>query len=235
MWSRGGGRWRAIVALVVVGLVTPAVIVYLSAFRLPGSYRPDLGDGERYGIDVSHYQGPIDWPAVAADGIEFAYIKSTEAGDWVDEYFAANWLGAQRAGLDVGAYHFFTFCRSGADQAANFLRVVPIGEIDLPMAVDLEFANNCSRQSDPEDLRAELAVFLDTVQSATGRPVVLYVEDEFDEKYEILDNFDGQVWERSIGRRPDDERWVVWQCSDRARVSGVDGGVDLNVMVADWP
>jgi lysozyme len=69
-------------------------------------YRPTLRPGERYGIDVSHHQGPIDWSEVATDDIAFAYIKTTEGSDVIDYRFGENWAGAAGAGLDRGAYHF---------------------------------------------------------------------------------------------------------------------------------
>lgn len=195
-------------------------------------YRPTLESGQAYGVDVSHYQGEIDWQAVAGDDIAFAYIKSTEGGDWVDDQFVANWSGARDAGIAVGAYHFFTLCRTGRDQAANFLRVVPAGESDLPFAVDLEFPNNCADRPSVDQLHGELAVFLETVEQTTGRPVLLYVEDEFDDVYGVLERFDGPVWHRRILERPEDTNWAVWQFIDFARVDGIDGGVDMNV-VAD--
>lgn len=91
------------------------------------------------GIDVSHHQGDIDWQRVAADDVAFAIIKATEGGDHIDDAFATNLSEARAAGLVVGAYHFFTFCRPGADQAKNFLAVVPRGEPMLPPVVDIEF------------------------------------------------------------------------------------------------
>jgi lysozyme len=101
------------------------------------NYRPALVEGERYGLDVSNHQGAIDWERVAGDDIDFVYIKATEGGDFVDSRFEDNWRGAGAAGLDRGAYHFFTLCRTGADQARNFLDVVPHLEAELPLAIDL--------------------------------------------------------------------------------------------------
>ena len=215
-----------------------AVLVLVAGWFLVQSYlapryRPDRGPGETHGLDVSHFQGVIDWDAVAADGIDFTYIKATEAGDWVDERLASNWASARAAGLDVGEYHFFTLCRTGEDQAANFLSVPPIDEADLPPAVDLEFPGNCSDRPPKDELQRELRSFLDIVEAATGRRVLLYVEDEFDARYGIFDTFDGPTWERSLRRRPGDDRWVIWQATDVARVDGVSGGVDLNLMSAE--
>ena len=59
-----------------------------------------------HGIDVSNHQGDIDWQAVRASNVKFAYIKATEGGDHVDQRFAQNWAGAKAAGVKHGAYHF---------------------------------------------------------------------------------------------------------------------------------
>lgn len=74
-----------------------------------------------HGIDVSRHNGAIDWPRVADAGVAFAWIKASEGGDVRDPRFTENVTGASAAGLRVGAYHFFTFCRPAADQARQFL------------------------------------------------------------------------------------------------------------------
>ena len=131
------------------------------------------------GVDVSHHRGDIDWAAARADGIAFAYIKATEGGDLVDSRFKMNWDRARAAGLAVGAYHFFTFCRDGASQASNFLDTVPRAVDALPPAVDLEFGGNCSKVPGEEELFRQLRAFLDPVRAATGREPVLYITREF--------------------------------------------------------
>jgi hypothetical protein len=72
-----------------------------------------------HGTDVSKYQGSIDWPAVRASGISFAFIKATEGGDRLDDRFAENWHAAKAAGIPRGAYHFFYFCRPAHEQAVH--------------------------------------------------------------------------------------------------------------------
>jgi lysozyme len=220
------------VELAVFALVVVATVLVVRYVWLP-HYRPSLHDGETYGVDVSHYQHHIDWPSVAGDHVQFAYIKATEGGDWVDERFGDNWTGARAAGLEVGAYHFFTLCRTGADQAANYLRVVPVAESDLPPAIDLEYPSNCSQRPAREVIQREVSVFLSTVEAAAGRPVLLYVQDEFEDDYQILATFaDRPVWHRGLLRRPRDVCWVVWQFSAFASVDGISGGVDMDVMTA---
>ena len=102
--------WGA-AGLVFAGLVAAGGLFYFHTFS------PDRGKYPVRGIDVSHHQGPIDWQRVAADDVAFAVIKATEGGDHVDDAFATNLREARAAGLAVGAYHFFTFCRPGGDQA----------------------------------------------------------------------------------------------------------------------
>jgi lysozyme len=185
--------------------------------------------GEAYGIDVSHHQGEIDWDEVASDGISFVYIKATEGGDFVDERFGENWEDAGSAELERGAYHFFTLCSSGEDQAANFLSVVPDEPSTLAPAVDLELTGNCSARPSRDAIHSELAAFLELVEREAGRPALLYVRDDFEERYAIRDAFDRPLWRFRFMRRPNVEDWTVWQVGGFAHVDGIDGRVDLNV------
>jgi lysozyme len=92
------------------------------------------------GIDVSHYQPNIDWQAVAAGGVSFAFIKATEGGALVDGMFESHWAQAKRAGVLRGAYHFFRPKLDAAAQARHFLaQLRDPGE--LPPAVDVEVAD----------------------------------------------------------------------------------------------
>ena len=91
------------------------------------------------GIDVSKYQGKIDWASVRSAGTHFAFIKATEGGSLVDERFIENWHGAKQAGVARGAYHFMFWCRSADEQAAWFKRTVPNDPDALPPVLDLEW------------------------------------------------------------------------------------------------
>jgi lysozyme len=197
-------------------------------FWLP-TWRPALQAGERYGIDVSAHQGEIDWVAVAGDDIEFAYLKATEGVDFEDRRFRVNWIGADRAGLQRGAYHFYSLCSSGEGQARHFLSVAAPDREAFPPAVDLELAGNCRSRPQPDALRRELEVFLTTVEAAWHRPVLLYLGDDFDAEYRIRDHVDRRLWQPSFLRRPGGDDWVIWQVSGFARVAGVSGRVDLDV------
>ncbi|WP_354521352.1 GH25 family lysozyme [Lysobacter enzymogenes] len=193
-------------------------------------------DRERYplrGIDVSHHQGAVDWNAVARDDVAFAYLKASEGGDHRDRRYGENAAGARAAGVAAGAYHFFTFCRDGAEQAANFLAAAPASADALPPALDLEFGGNCGRRPDAAAMRAELDAFLAPVEAAYAKPALLYVTPEFFDAYR--DALPPRpLWRRSILHAPDSRAaWTLWQYHNRARVAGIDGPVDLNVFDGD--
>lgn len=186
---------------------------------------------DRYvqGVDVSWHQGPIDWRALAADNVRFAYIKATEGGDHVDERFALNWDDASRAGLYRGAYHFFTLCRSGADQAAHFIATVPKVEGALPPAVDLEHKGPCRQGPTMTDVVAQTRTFLDLVERHYGVRPILYTTREFHDLH--LEELRGErFWIRSLFTPPSfrERDWVIWQHHNRANKAGVTAPIDLN-------
>jgi len=214
---------KATLTLVVFGALAGALLHWA---RDPIRLRR----GEHRGIDVSAHQGKIHWPMVAAAGIEFAYIKATEGGDWVDEGFRENWRQAGAAGLKRGAYHFFTLSRPGVEQAENFLRVAPPEVGSLPPIVDLEFGGNTQQRPPRESVLRELSAFLHRVESVHRRPAVLYVLPEFQSRYAVREAFPREIWLRSLWQRPSSqESWKIWQYTPLGRVPGIQGDVDLNV------
>src|SRR5918998_6939443 len=99
------------------------------------------------GIDVSHFQGRVDWQAVKAAGCAFAFAKATEGAGVTDPYFAANWSGMQAAGLARGAYHFFHPAQDASQQAAHFLATVQLGPTDLPPVIDVELNDGAANDT----------------------------------------------------------------------------------------
>ena len=91
------------------------------------------------GIDVSYWQGDIDWDAARAAGVHFAFIKATEGGDHLDPKFLDNWYAAKNAGVARGAYHFIYWCRPAHEQALWFMLNVPADPDALPPVLDLEW------------------------------------------------------------------------------------------------
>ncbi|MBF1041028.1 MAG: glycoside hydrolase family 25, partial [Lachnospiraceae bacterium] len=91
------------------------------------------------GMDVSHYQGEIDWKHLKAQGISFAYIKATEGSGLSDAYFAQNFENAEKNGVVTGAYHFFSFDSDAKTQAQNYIRAVGDLSGHLIPAIDVEY------------------------------------------------------------------------------------------------
>lgn len=202
---------------------------------------PDHARYPTRGIDVSHHQGPIDWKQVAGAGVDFAFIKASEGGDYRDRRFGENWRAAREAGLAVGAYHFFTFCQDGDAQAKNFLASIEEAEGPmLPPAIDLEFKGNCSRRPTAPDLHDQLLDFSDRVARALGAAPVFYVTPEFLRAYSDALPPGADIWIRSILFSPGREAgapWTFWQFASHGRVPGIDGPVDQDVFngsTAQW-
>jgi len=217
-------RWKTGIVAVATAIVAAGV-----AYLYFKEYQPDRTRFPVRGIDVSHHQGTIDWTAVQRDDVAFAYLKASEGGDHRDRQFERNLAEAKRLGLPVGAYHFFTFCRPGADQAKNFVEAVPPNATQLPPVVDIEFTGNCDRRPSPQELGHEVATFLDAVEGRLGAKLIYYAPDDLLEDYgEMLPP--RRLWRRSIMHEPERADWTIWQYHPAGRVAGVEGDVDLNVL-----
>jgi lysozyme len=201
------------------------------------AWHPSERDYPIQGIDVSHHQGRIEWGALAGQSVDFAYIKASEGGDHRDARFAENWVGAAKAGIRRGAYHFFTLCRPGAQQAANFIASAPPEPDALPPAVDLEYGGNCAAPPPRAALLREIEAFLETVERHSGKRAILYVTEDFEAAYRVSEAFDRPLWLRSIVRRPGygARPWAIWQASNFRRVRGIAGRVDWNVIRGGLP
>lgn len=226
-------RWVLFGAAVALAVTALAVFLYLK-----GVYRFSYPDPVTYpvrGIDISHHQGAIDWTRLPRQNIRFVYLKASEGGDWTDPSFAENLQAAQRQGLAVGAYHYFTLCAPGVVQARNFLRGFPPDtKLDLPFAIDLEYVGNCAARPGEGRLARELKAFIAIVSARLHTTAVIYSTQTFFEDYLDADpayaayplwirNLYGQsAWGR--GRKV-----LFRQFASHARLEGIDGPVDLDL------
>jgi lysozyme len=222
---------RSRIAASAAAAVVPLVLALALLWHLAGRWHPSEADYPLQGIDVSHHRGAIDWARLWAQGVDFAYIKATEGGDHRDSRFAENWRASRAAGIRRGAYHFFTLCRSGAHQAANFIAAVPAEPDALAPAVDLEFLGNCSRRAPVRDFHSELASFIRLVEARYRKPVVLYLTEEFDRAYQVSARVRRPLWLRRLVFQPRfaARPWAIWQVSNFRRLNGIEGRVDWNV------
>jgi len=183
------------------------------------------------GVDVSHHQGDIDWQKLSKTDVRFAYLKATEGGDYVDPTFNDNWDAARKAGLAVGAYHFFTRCKTGAEQAKNFLAVLPTDVDGLPPVLDAEKMEPCDGLAADLDPQKEIQAFIDAVNAKVGCKPIIYITPQFDLSYLSGKLKSESFWARSLLIPPLLRRdsWVFWQYSDAGSRAGVEGPVDLDV------
>ena len=137
---------------------------------------------EVHGIDVSKYQGEIDWYAVADSGTSFAFIKATEGGDVADAKFAQNWAGARAAGIPRGAYHFAYWCRPWQEEMSWFERNVPVEADALPPVLDVEAtpeSRSCKKVLYPEETVATMRNMLERMERHFGKRPIIYSTVDF--------------------------------------------------------
>jgi lysozyme len=196
-----------------------------------------------HGVDVSRWQGDIDWPKLKTEGANFAFIKATDGGDHIDPMFMQNWRATKQAGVRRGAYHFFYWCRTAGEQADWFIRNVPRNPEALPPVIDVEWnhESSCKRRPSPEKVREKMQVFMDKLERHYGKRPIIYTAPDF---YE--DNLKGAFkghpfWLRSVAVHPSKiypgRKWMFWQYSGSGVSHGVEGRIDLNTYngsVDDW-
>jgi beta-phosphoglucomutase-like phosphatase (HAD superfamily)/GH25 family lysozyme M1 (1,4-beta-N-acetylmuramidase) len=183
------------------------------------------------GIDVSSWQGTIDWIQVASAGIVFAYVRATD-GALADSRYAANTAGARAVGISTGAYHVFEPAQDSIDQAESFLsRAGPILIGDLPPALDLERTGDLSGSV----VAAKALQFLRHVEQETGRKPLLYTAPAWFEANigspAGLETYPLWIahWGGTCPSLPNGfVDWAVHQYSAQGSVSGVAGAVDMD-------
>lgn len=208
-------------------------------YRTYKSY--DIQIPKRYsvhGIDVSSYQGKIDWKKVKAmkeDDVHvtFAFIKATEGVSSVDSYFQRNWREAPKVGIVCGAYHYFIPKKSGLWQARFFLQTVKFEQGDLPPVVDVEQLSGVS----PAKMRMELNDFITHVEKKTKVKPIIYSGLVFYKDY-LKGHFDEYpLWIAHYYKKDliagADTKWFFWQHSDKARITGINHVVDFNAFKGD--
>lgn len=188
---------------------------------------------ELFGVDVSSYQGEVDWPKLAEQGVDFAFIKATEGSGHTDRYFAANWENAVSAGVTAGAYHFFSYDSPGETQADNFIAVVPLTEGMLPPVVDIEYYGAyLTYPMGKAETRAILDPLLTRLEEYYGVKPILYVTYESYLRYIAGAGYgDYPLWFSFPVVTPL-APWTFWQYSHTARLEGYVGSeekIDLNV------
>ena len=188
------------------------------------------------GVDVSAYQGEIDWENLAAQDVDFAFIKATEGSTFADKNFAFNFAEARKTGLSVGAYHFFSYDSPGSTQAENFISNVIPFEGMLPPVIDLEFYGDKAKNPPDRSLvDAELSGMIEILTDHYGVSPIIYATEKSYQLYLEGAYDECNIWIRNVISRPDisdDRPWTFWQFTNRGRMDGYNGRekyIDINV------
>ncbi len=184
------------------------------------------------GIDVSRYQGVIDWQrVVASNQIGYAYVKATEGETLVDRMYSKNVVEARRAGLRVGSYHFYRPNVNWKRQAKHMKKHVRVHEQDLIPIVDVEVRGRVSHEKFIRDLKQ----FVVEVEHYYGCKPLLYTYQNFYNKH-LVGHFDGYQWmiaryRMEVPELSDGVNFMMWQYTDSGVMDGVNGSVDRSCLM----
>lgn len=183
------------------------------------------------GIDVSNWQGEVDFSQVKNAGYEIVYIKATEGEHTPDAFFEVNYANAKANGMKIGVYHFLQGNESGVDQANFLYSRIKDKEIDCKIAIDVEVTNGANADT----LSQIVCDFADTITSLTKMNVVLYTYTSF-----LTNNLNNTInkyplWIAEYGvSNPSVNNYIGWQYSENGTVAGCpNGNTDLDYFTED--
>ena len=221
---------RRLTGAAAVLLACIAALVF--AALVPARAIPPSGGRQYRGIDISEFQGEIDFEEVRRSGIEAVYIR-VGAGEYTDEYFAENYERARAAGLKIGFYHYVTArsVEEGRRQARFFASLAAGREPDMRLAMDFEYFGSLS----VSQINAISEAYLDELTALTKREAVIYSDlsnarnifsRALAEKYPLWAAQYGADEPSANGKW---REWVGFQYTDEGRVGGIYGNVDRNI------
>ena len=236
-----GGRLRIIlIVTLILGAVGATGFWFYHAIKNRAIFINEwfITDDAVRGVDISNHQAHVDMQKLATQGVRFVYMKATEGSTYVDDYFSTNWANAKAAGLARGAYHFFSFDSTGAEQAQAF--IMAVGESlsgDLIPAIDVELHGKYETAPPRKDLVVqELRAMSDALETQYGVKPMIYAQRDLYDLY-LKGSFDDNPrWVRSIyfpASWDNGDSWLIWQYKDRGELQGYVGGekyIDLDVL-----
>lgn len=235
-------QWLYVLLVVLVSSIS-LYFIYLFFFR-PYFYRfrPCYGhkhygicmplEYNVFGIDISRYQGYIDWEELKQGKpdeapVSFVYIKATEGSDFTDIKFKENFDNAKKHGITRGAYHYFSTTSSGTTQADMFIKTVKLEKGDLPPMIDVE-----EKPKDKKRFLQELKIFITRIEEHYGVKPLVYTYRKYKDKHlkdPFFDRYPAWIAHYYVSSLGNEVKWLLWQCSDRGRVPGISQDVDINI------
>lgn len=188
------------------------------------------------GIDVSEYQGEIDWQILDAIEnkypIQFVLIRATVGKDRVDRTFQENWLGAKKNKLLRGAYHYYRPNENSLEQAALFIKTVRLHKGDLPPVLDIE---RLAETQSMARLKVGLRRWLEAVETHYKVKPIIYTGEKYYDDFLKEEFSDYLFWIANYNfyRERIEEDWLFWQFTEKGTVPGIRGNVDVNIYNGD--
>jgi GH25 family lysozyme M1 (1,4-beta-N-acetylmuramidase) len=191
------------------------------------------------GVDVSDYQGTIDWTKVKGSGVDFAIIRVSDGTQYPDSKFASYWPAAKAAGLVRGTYQYFEPDEDVIAQADLLLQTEgTLDAGDLPPTLDVETTGTNPART-PQEMAAEVKQWVDYVGAATGKTPMIYVGQYFwMDQVGGADQHANPLWEAQWGVTCPTvpapwTAFTFWQYSATGTVPGITGQMDLDVFNGD--
>lgn len=225
-----------------IGVVSVYIWLFYYFFVSPTGFRwralygeANYPDGyEIHGVDISHYQGDIDWDDLRNAMIEgcpirFIMIKATEGSSRVDEKFNDNFYMAREYGYIRGAYHFWSNKSTAREQAYFFLDKVRLEDGDLPPVLDVEHK---PKDQSVEDFQRDILTWLHVVEDKYHVKPIIYTYYKFKEKYlnaPVFDDYPYWIAHYYVDKVEYKGEWKFWQHTDVGRLPGIKGYVDFNI------
>ena len=224
--------------VVVVAYIAAFYYIFISpySFRWRAIYgETDYPEGyEIHGIDISHYQGHIDWrelqdATIQGYPVRFVIMKATEGSSRVDKNFSANFYNAREHGFIRGVYHFWSNNSSPREQAQFFLNNVKLLEGDLPPVLDVEHK---PKNVSVEDFQQDVLTWLHIVEDHYHVKPIIYTYYKFKTKYldaSVFDDYPYWIAHYYVDNVEYGGPWKFWQHTDAGRLPGISGNVDLDI------
>ncbi len=188
------------------------------------------------GVDVSSYQGNIDWEIMEKNGVDFAFIKASEGSSYRDRTFEKNVKNIKKTDIAAGAYHFMSFESTGDAQAKNFISAIKGKKFVLPPVIDLElYGDYITKPPSVSEVREILDSLISGIYEETGVYPIIYTNSLVYLRYVSGKYEDCDIWMCDLIKKPTlpgGREWKFWQYSHTGKMSGYEGKeqyIDLNV------
>lgn len=187
---------------------------------------------QTFGIDVSHYQGNINWNKVSkiqdSFPVSFVFVRATAGSVKEDRKFDKNWKQSKAQGFVRGAYHYYRPNENSLLQADNFIRTVRLEKGDLPPVLDIE---DIPRIQSMDNLKLGLRKWLKKVEQHYGVKPIIYSGESFYNDHLYNDFSEYTCWVANYNYYVEniDNDWNFWQFTDKGSVYGIKEFVDVNI------